>query len=214
MKNTILPLFMFFHFFLSSQNITSIVPNAAMQGTTVPLIISGNNISFSGWSCWSNTNNLSDFRFSQWSAMNMIYGVSNSATSTQLNGSISVPAFQPTGVYNLEVLDCWSGSWVLFPNSFSIYGPNTSVYIRGIESFKIYPNPTSDIFNIKFNNLIVQDIKLKIINSIGEVVFSENIVGHTGGYNQKIDLKEKSKGIYFVEITTNDGVTKKKLILQ
>ena len=90
---------MLFPFCMISQNITGITPNQAMQGQTIPLIISGNNMSFSGWSCWSNTGNLSDFRFSQWSGTNMLYGTSTSATATQLNGNLSVPAFQPIGLY-------------------------------------------------------------------------------------------------------------------
>ena len=105
---------------MTSQNITGINPNQAMQGQTVPLIISGNNMSFSGWSCFSNTGNLTNFRFSQWSGTNMIYGTSTSATSTQLSGNISVPAFQPIGIYNLEVFDCLNSWWIQYPNSFQI----------------------------------------------------------------------------------------------
>ena len=107
-------------FCLISQNITGISPNQGSQGSIVPLTISGNNISFSGWSCWSNTGNLSDFRFSQWSGTNMLYGMSTSAGFNILNGSLAIPAFHPTGVYNLEVFDCSSANWILFPNSFQI----------------------------------------------------------------------------------------------
>ena len=107
-------------FCVISQNITSISPNQGTQGSIVPLTISGNNISFTGWSCWSNTGNLSDFRFSQWSGTNMLYGMSTSAGFNILNGSLAIPAFQPTGVYNLEVFDCSSANWILFPNSFQI----------------------------------------------------------------------------------------------
>jgi len=282
MKKTILLFSMLFPFCMISQNITNITPNQAMQGQTIPLIISGNNMSFSGWSCWSNTGNLSDFRFSQWSGTNMLYGTSTSATATQLNGSLSVPAFQPIGIYNLEVFDCVTAWWIQFPNSFQInvavpaswdcinnacidpgtgngtyaslsvclsncvispswdcnpsnglcYDPGTgtgqystlnscmfnclqtSTLFEKIEKLTIYPNPTQDIINIQFKNLITQDIKLNIINSIGELIFFDNIVGHIGNYNKQIDLKENAKGIYFLEIETENGVIKNKLILQ
>ena len=120
MKNLIIFFFMLLPFCVISQNITSISPNQGTQGSIVPLTISGNNISFTGWSCWSNTGNLSDFRFSQWSGTNMLYGMSTSAGFNILNGSLAIPAFQPTGVYNLEVFDCSSANWILFPNSFQI----------------------------------------------------------------------------------------------
>ena len=111
---------MLFPFYMISQNITSITPNQAIQGQTIPLIISGNNMSFSGWSCWSNTGNLSDFRFSQWSGTNMLYGTPANSVGQQLSGSLSVPAFQATGIYNLEVFDCLNAWWIQFPNQFQI----------------------------------------------------------------------------------------------
>ena len=120
MKKSILFLSMLLPFCMISQNITSINPNQAMQGQTINLIISGNNMSFSGWSCWSNTGNLSDFRFSQWSGTNMLYGTPTNSGGQQLNGSLSVPAFQATGIYNLEVFDCLNAWWIQFPNSFEI----------------------------------------------------------------------------------------------
>ena len=120
MKKSILFLSMLLPFCMISQNITSINPNQAMQGQTINLIISGNNMSFSGWSCWSNTGNLSDFRFSQWSGTNMLYGTPTNSGGQQLNGYLSVPAFQATGIYNLEVFDCSNAWWIQFPNQFQI----------------------------------------------------------------------------------------------
>ena len=90
----------------------------------------------------------------------------------------------------------------------------TSIFIESIEKLTIYPNPTKDIFIIKFKSLVVQDIKLNIVNSIGELIFSENIARHIGDYNKNIDLKDNAKGIYFLEIETDEGIINKKLILQ
>jgi hypothetical protein len=49
---------------------------------------------------------------------------------------------------------------------------------------------------------------------MGELIFSENIIGHIGDYYKNVDLRENAKGIYFIEIETNDGIINKKLILQ
>ena len=214
MKKTILLFSMLFPFCMISQNITGITPNQAMQGQTIPLIISGNNMSFSGWSCWSNTGNLSDFRFSQWSGTNMLYGTPTSATATQLNGNLSVPAFQPIGLYNLEVFDCLTSWWIQFPNSFQINSNSTSIVNYNIASVGVYPNPSQGNINIKFTNLIHQDIKLSIVNNIGELIFFDNLVSHIGNYSKIINLTSNAKGIYFLEIETDDGFINKKLILQ
>ena len=116
--------FLFCPFAIFSQNITSISPNQGSQGQAIPLIISGNNMSFSGWSCWSNTGNISEFRFSQWSGTNMISGTSTNTTNQQLNGFLNISFFQNLGLYNLEVYDCSGSGWVMFPNSFQINSPS------------------------------------------------------------------------------------------
>jgi hypothetical protein len=83
-----------------------------------------------------------------------------------------------------------------------------------IDDINIYPNPSLDIFNIEFSSLITQNLQVKIINSIGEVVFIDNLENYIGEYKKQINLKEYSKAIYLLKIQTNDGIINKKLILQ
>ena len=78
----------------------------------------------------------------------------------------------------------------------------------------IYPNLSRDIFNIEFTSLLRQNLEIRIINSIGDIVYLENLDNYTGDYNKAINLKEFSKALYFLEIITDNGVVNKKLILQ
>ena len=78
----------------------------------------------------------------------------------------------------------------------------------------IYPNPSIDIFNITFTSEQIQDLKVKVLNVLGEEVINENLEQFIGEYTKAIDLATYTKGVYFLEITTNDGVVNKKLILQ
>ena len=78
----------------------------------------------------------------------------------------------------------------------------------------IYPNPTKGYSNISFNSIVSQDIYLKIYNPIGEEVRSINLSSFNGIFNRKINLLGYAKGIYFIEIITNEGVITQKLILQ
>ena len=52
------------------------------------------------------------------------------------------------------------------------------------------------------------------LNLIGEELVSENLEQFIGEYTKQINLTNNAKGIYFLEIETNDGVINKKLILQ
>jgi hypothetical protein len=52
------------------------------------------------------------------------------------------------------------------------------------------------------------------MNVIGEEIVNENLEQFIGEYTKKINLTNNAKGIYFLEIETNDGIINKKLILQ
>ena len=54
----------------------------------------------------------------------------------------------------------------------------------------------------------------QILNVVGEIIISEDLEQFIGEYTKQINLTNNAKGIYFLEITTNNGVINKKLILQ
>ena len=83
-----------------------------------------------------------------------------------------------------------------------------------ILDLSIFPNPSRDIFNVSFTSEDAQDLKVRILNVIGEELINENLEQFIGEYTKQIDLTNNAKGIYFLEIETNDGIINKKLILQ
>ena len=93
----------------------------------------------------------------------------------------------------------------------------TSIRFEGgttINNLDVYPNPSRDIFNVSFTSEDVQNLDVRIINVIGEVVYTENLNKFVGEYTKQVDLSTYTKGVYFLEITTDNGVINKKLILQ
>jgi hypothetical protein len=91
---------------------------------------------------------------------------------------------------------------------------NVSVEEIGLTNFKIFPNPSSDLFNISFSSNRVLDLRVKVLNSISEEVMIIELNQYKGEYTEQINLRNNAKGIYFLEIETNYGVINKKLILQ
>jgi plastocyanin len=83
-----------------------------------------------------------------------------------------------------------------------------------IANLAIYPNPSRDIFNVTFTSETIQELKVRILNLIGEELINEDLQQFIGDYTKQIDLATYPKGIYFLEVTTNDGIMNKKLILQ
>jgi len=109
------------------------------------------------------------------------------------------------------------GAWKSVTWTSLVYWTQPVVRVEGgtaIANLAIYPNPSRDVFNISFTSETVQDLKVRILNVVGEVIISEDLDQFIGEYTKQINLNENAKGIYFLEIETNDGVVNKKLILQ
>ena len=82
-----------------------------------------------------------------------------------------------------------------------------------ITDLSVYPNPTRDIFNVNFISDEIQDLQIRIINVLGNVIYSEDKQQFVGEYVKQIDINKFGKGIYFLEIETDSGIVNKKLIL-
>jgi hypothetical protein len=95
------------------------------------------------------------------------------------------------------------------PTSVRLEGENTA-----ITNLEVYPNPSRDIFNITFTSVEKQDLEIRILNVIGEVVYTADLDQFVGQFTKEVSLGEYPKSIYFLEIETDDGVINKKLILQ
>jgi hypothetical protein len=69
----------------------------------------------------------------------------------------------------------------------------------------IYPNPINEIFNINTpNNVAINS--LQIYNSLGVPIL------HIYNPSHKIEVSNLPTGLFFVQMTTNEGVITKKII--
>ena len=69
----------------------------------------------------------------------------------------------------------------------------------------IFPNPTQDVITIQFEATSLQDIDIKIVNSLGQNVFENTISNYIGILTEKVNLSSFSEGLYFIKITTDKG---------
>jgi hypothetical protein len=73
----------------------------------------------------------------------------------------------------------------------------------------IFPNPTNNILYIKMT--ASNTATAKLININGQVVYTENVANKT---NSSIDMNSFAKGIYTLQIISENGVETKKVIKQ
>ena len=141
-------------------------------------------------------------------------GVGGSDESTYFGcnngtGNVSLSAQLDPGAYILAV----DGYSTLSGNSLCTFEFTTN-FTNGIISFNndlnskcnIFPNPTSNSFTIKSNNL---STNVQIIDLNGKLI--KTIDNYSG---EEIDVSDLQKGVYFVKLTNNNGVSVGILIVE
>jgi dienelactone hydrolase len=68
----------------------------------------------------------------------------------------------------------------------------------------IYPNPVSDILNVRIDAVTLQsNSSIRIFNSSGSLVYSEEFMRTYSRYIKTIDVSSLLKGVYFITITAD-----------
>ncbi len=84
---------------------------------------------------------------------------------------------------------------------------------QGIQNLYCYPNPTSGKFKLTFNSTNKNDLTIQVLDGSSKEVYSEKLIDFNGEYSGEIDLKNKSKGNYFLKITQGGKSVSKKIVL-
>ena len=97
---------------------------------------------------------------------------------------------------------------------FNVTWISTDITELHIVSLSIYPNPSEDIFNITFTSKEKQNLQLRVLNMLGEEIYTENLESFVGNYTKQIMLGKYPDATYLLEIKTSEGIVNKKLMLQ
>ncbi|HYV94317.1 MAG TPA: T9SS type A sorting domain-containing protein [Chitinophagales bacterium] len=101
----------------------------------------------------------------------------------------------------------------------------TYVLISGVEdvsdkSISISPNPSNGNFMIEWlNGQMVGDASIDVVNTLGQKVFSSSNLPRGSqvssyDFKKQIDLSNVARGIYFVEIKTENEFVRKKIVIE
>jgi len=74
----------------------------------------------------------------------------------------------------------------------------------------VYPNPTEGILNVKLNGYKSEVITIRIFNSKGQVVLTDEILKSSSEFN----LTHLSKGVYIVELQNGTKTSETKIVLK
>ncbi len=80
-------------------------------------------------------------------------------------------------------------------------------------NFTVYPNPNNGNFFISFNVIERNTYTIKIINSLGAVVYTETLLDFQGEYINPFCQESLAKGVYVVSLLGNNSEAVKKVIV-
>jgi hypothetical protein len=80
-------------------------------------------------------------------------------------------------------------------------------------SLELYPNPTSDVINVSFNGSKTHNLTVRVVNVNGQLVFNDVVGQYAGQYKNAIDLSTEAKGVYFIQLITDQGTINRKVVL-
>uniref|UniRef100_UPI0037501397 zinc-dependent metalloprotease n=1 Tax=Flavobacterium sp. TaxID=239 RepID=UPI0037501397 len=122
----------------------------------------------------------------------------------------------PQGTWTFRVYDNYSPDTGTINNWAIEVCTQTATLITeefGLENFALYPNPNSGNFNIQFNSLTNNEIKINVIDMRGRQVFN-NSFENTGLINQNLQLENIQSGVYLVTIQDGNRKEVKKIVVE
>ncbi|MBA3971452.1 MAG: T9SS type A sorting domain-containing protein, partial [Bacteroidetes bacterium] len=144
--------------------------------------------------------------------------ISSSATGNQwyLNGVLITGAtsqnytFTANGTYTVVVTIAGCSSTASAPMVITTTGITDAAnpYL-----LSIYPNPNDGNFNVSFNVADKGTYKLELINSLGQLIFREELKDFSGMYHKQLSVVEFGKGVYTITLTSDKNDVVKKIIV-
>lgn len=78
----------------------------------------------------------------------------------------------------------------------------------------LYPNPTDGVFTLRVDSPDLSELKIKVTNLQGQIVYTKNNFDDLSKINEQIDLKNNPQGIYFITIISDKSITTQKIVIQ
>ncbi len=78
----------------------------------------------------------------------------------------------------------------------------------------VFPNPNKGSFSIQLNNLNTDGARIKISDASGKIVMDKTMKGSVKSQTIPVTVQRNGTGIYFIQITSKDGIFEEKVLIE
>lgn len=97
------------------------------------------------------------------------------------------------------------------------FNPNTVTGMQGVKNIhnvNVFPNPASNNVSLAISNTGKSNFVVNIMNEMGQIIYSESKKECIGEYHSTVNLANQPRGIYLIEIKSDNERVVKKIALQ
>ncbi|MBK7966681.1 MAG: T9SS type A sorting domain-containing protein [Bacteroidetes bacterium] len=126
-----------------------------------------------------------------------------------LNGSIPKPS------YSINV-KASNGCGTSAPSKLENMSTVTCIRAtgNGFTNISTYPNPAHDLINISMTSEENKDANLMVLDVLGKVIYSAGMDLLSGENKVQVDCSTWAKGIYFVQVRSNDSFMSETIVVE
>jgi subtilisin-like proprotein convertase family protein len=103
-----------------------------------------------------------------------------------------------------------SASVTICTKTYTALGTNN----LNLSNFTMYPNPNKGYFNIQFTNESENDVKILVHDLLGRKIFENKYKKNNTDFNENIQLKNTTKGIYLLTVINGEKKEVRKINIE
>jgi hypothetical protein len=149
-----------------------------------------------------------EFKVIEWKMSNFFLSDSTKFDGSGLIGvRIAHSEWTPTGTLYEDVT--FTIDWLSIGTE-EVFAMSSEKLDFVAEGFNVYPNPASDVLNIKFD--ANSETSVNLVDLTGKIVASQN--AQAGAVTTEFQLSDLNAGIYFVNVQSSNGSATQKVVIK
>ena len=134
-------------------------------------------------------------------------------SATASTNAYTVAGLEGSTVYELQVqANCGNGNVSGWSPLFTVQTTNVGVEDRLAAHVSLYPNPAKEVVNVQCTMNNVQCLGVEVFDVYGKIVRTDVGANNDSPLQTRINVAGLAEGVYFVRVTTENGVVTKSFV--